>query len=105
MHIDLFWKQLLWVIISIVAILILIKFDWRSFINHKGIILGIYIEFSVLLLVLFLLVTTLQMHQYWKITDQMLKMGEQINFYKNISLIGALLMLLAIPLPWVLSLF
>ena len=75
------------------------------FLGGLGIILGIYIEFSVLLLVLFLLVTTLQMHQYWKITDQMLKMGEQINFYKNISLIGALLMLLAIPLPWVLSLF
>jgi len=68
-------------------------------------LLLILVLFSVLLLVLFLLVTTLQMHQYWKITDQMLKMGEQINFYKNISLIGALLMLLAIPLPWVLSLF
>jgi len=70
-----------------------------------GIIFGVYIQLSILLLVLFLLVTTLQMHQYWKITDQMLKMGEQINFHKNLSLIGALLMLLAIPLPWVLSLF
>ena len=70
-----------------------------------GILLGVYVELSILLLGLFLLVTTLQMHQFWKITDQMARMGEEINFKKNMALLGAVLMLLAIPLPWAMSLF
>ena len=69
-----------------------------------GIVLGIYIQLSVLLLVVFLLVTTFKMHQYWTMTDPMGRMGEHVNFYKNLGLLGAVLMLLAIPLPWVLSL-
>ena len=69
-----------------------------------GILLGFYIGFSIFLLALFLFVTTFTMHQFWKITDQS-RMGEQINFMKNMALLGALLMLLAIPLPWVMSLF
>lgn len=70
-----------------------------------GILLGVQIGWSVLLLSVFLIVTTLKMHQYWKVTDQMAKMGEQINFMKNIALLGAILMLLMIPLPWAVALF
>jgi len=70
-----------------------------------GIFLGIYIQLSVLLLAVFLFVTTLQMHQYWKIADQNARMGEEINFKKNLALLGAVLMLLAVPLPWVAALF
>ncbi len=70
-----------------------------------GVLLGIYIQLSVLLLAIFLFVTTFKMHQYWKVTDPMARMGEQVNFYKNLGLLGAVLMLLAIPLPWMLSLF
>ncbi len=68
-----------------------------------GILLGVYIEISVALLVLFLLGTLVKIHTYWKETDQA-RMADQINFYKNLALIGALLMLLAIPTPWVYSL-
>ncbi|MFA6520387.1 MAG: DoxX family membrane protein [Candidatus Paceibacterota bacterium] len=70
-----------------------------------GILLGVYVEYAVLLLVLFLLGTLVKMHRYWEVTDQMARMGERVNFYKNLGLIGALLMFLAIPTPWVLSLF
>ena len=70
-----------------------------------GVLLGIYIQLSVLLLAVFLLVATLVMHQYWRVSDQSARMGEQINFNKNLALLGAVLMLLAIPLPWALSLF
>ena len=70
-----------------------------------GILLGVYIQLSIILLAVFLVVTTFKMHQYWKVSDPMYKMGEQVNFYKNLGLLGAVLMLLAIPLPWVLSLF
>ena len=69
-----------------------------------GVLLGVYIQVSILLLVLFLLVTSLKMHQYWKVTDGMARMGEEINFKKNLALLGALLMLLSLPLPWAFSL-
>lgn len=70
-----------------------------------GILLGVYIELSVLLLSAFLLIVSMQMHQYWKVSDQGEKMSEEINFKKNMALLGAVLMLLAIPSPWILSLF
>ncbi|HEY4513494.1 MAG TPA: DoxX family membrane protein [Candidatus Paceibacterota bacterium] len=70
-----------------------------------GILLGVYIGYSVLLLAVFLFVASLKMHQYWKVTDQMAKMGERINFTKNMALLGAVLMLLMIPLPWAVALF
>lgn len=74
------------------------------FLGGLGILFGIYVRFSIILLAIFLLVTTLKMHRYWTITDPMQKMGESINFYKNFGLLGAILMLLSIPLPWVFSL-
>ena len=69
-----------------------------------GIIFGVYMEIAVALLVLFLFGTLYKMHRYWEIGDPMAQMGERINFYKNLALIGALLMLLAIPEPWYWSL-
>ena len=69
-----------------------------------GIVLGVYIELSVLLLVLFLLGTLIKIHTYWTMTDPMAKMSENIQFHKNLALIGALLMLLSIPVPWMMSL-
>ncbi len=69
-----------------------------------GILLGIYIELSVLILAVFLIGVTFKMHQFWKITDQMARVGEEVNFKKNLALLGAVLMLLAIPLPWAVSL-
>jgi uncharacterized membrane protein YphA (DoxX/SURF4 family) len=69
-----------------------------------GILLGIYIEISVTLLIIFLLSTLAKMHQYWNVADPQARMGEHINFYKNLAMIGALLMILMIPMPWVMSL-
>ena len=74
------------------------------FLGGIGILFGVYVELSILLLSVFLIVTTFTMHQYWKVTDQMTRMGEMVNFHKNLGLLGAILMLLAIPLPWALSL-
>jgi len=69
-----------------------------------GILLGVYVYVSVFLLVLFLLTTLVKMHRFWEITDQS-RMGEEVNFKKNLALIGALLILLAVPLPWAMALF
>src|SRR3989338_3445120 len=60
-----------------------------------GIILGVYIEISVALLVLFLLGTLVKMHRYWEVADPMARMGEHINFWKNVGLLAAILMLLS----------
>jgi uncharacterized membrane protein YphA (DoxX/SURF4 family) len=70
-----------------------------------GVLLGVYVQWAVILLTIFLIGVTFKMHQFWTITDPMQKMGEEVNFYKNLALLGAVLMLLAIPLPWALSLF
>lgn len=74
------------------------------FLGGLGILLGVYVKIAVLLLSLFLVFVTIKMHQYWKISDPMMRMGEQVNFNKNLGLLGAVLMLLAIPTPWILSL-
>jgi uncharacterized membrane protein YphA (DoxX/SURF4 family) len=70
-----------------------------------GILLGVYVGFAIFLVSLFLVGVTYQMHQFWKAAEPMARMGEEINFYKNLALLGAVLMLTAIPLPWALSLF
>lgn len=44
------------------------------------------------------------MHAVWKVADPQQRMGEQVNFSKNIALLGSLLMFLAIPRPWPMSL-
>ncbi len=46
-------------------------------------------------LVLFFVPVTFSMHAYWKIQDPMARMGERVNFTKNIALLGATLMLLS----------
>ena len=74
-------------------------------IGGGGIVLGIYIKFALTCLVIFFIGVTLKMHQYWKITDPMQKMVEEINFKKNLALLGAVLMLYMISPPWALSLY
>ena len=64
------------------------------------IIAGAWVRLGILCLVIFLLGTSFVMHAYWKEKDPMAKMGANINFWKNIALLAALLMMLAIPLPW-----
>ena len=64
------------------------------------IFLGAYIRLGVLALAIFLISVTFMMHNFWKIQDPQMKMGEMVNFMKNMALLGAVLMLLAIPRPW-----
>jgi uncharacterized membrane protein YphA (DoxX/SURF4 family) len=70
-----------------------------------SVLLGVYPTVGALALILFLLPVTFMMHAFWKIQDPMMKMGEQVNFFKNVALLGASLMLFALPQPWPISLF
>ena len=68
-----------------------------------SILLGAYPIVGVILLAAFLIPVSFMMHDFWKVQDPQMKMGEIINFMKNMALLGALLMFLAIPRPWPLS--
>ena len=63
-------------------------------------LLGIYPLVGVVLLVVFLIPVSFMMHNFWKVQDPQMRMGEMINFMKNMALLGAVLMLSAIPIPW-----
>jgi putative oxidoreductase len=65
-----------------------------------SILLGVRPHWGIALVTLFLLPVTFLMHQYWKHTDPMMRINDQVNFMKNIALLGASWMLLMIPQPW-----
>jgi len=65
-----------------------------------SVLFSLYPTIGAAALVTFLLPVTFTMHAYWKVQDPMAKMAERVNFMKNIALLGAALLLLAIPQPW-----
>ena len=67
-------------------------------------LLGVYPVAGILLLIVFLLGVSVQMHSFWKVNDAQLKQIDVINFTKNMALIGALFMFLLLPRPWTMSL-
>jgi putative oxidoreductase len=69
-----------------------------------SILLGVRPHWGIALVSAFLLPVTFLMHQYWKHTDVMMRINDQVNFMKNIAILGASWMLLMIPQPWAYSL-
>jgi len=69
-----------------------------------SLLLGFHPTSGAALLVIFLLGVSFKLHDFWAVQDPQMKMNEQINFTKNMALLGFLLLTLAIPRPWVLSL-
>jgi putative oxidoreductase len=69
-----------------------------------SILFGIYPYVGIFFLVIFLLPVSLMMHNFWTIEDPQARMADKTSFMKNMALLGAILMFLAIPLPWALSL-
>jgi putative oxidoreductase len=61
-----------------------------------ALIFGVFEVAALLSLATFLLLTAFIFHAYWKETDPMSKMNEQIAFNKEISLVGAILIILAL---------
>lgn len=70
-----------------------------------GMLLGVYVEWAVLALALFFVPVSFKMHNFWAVKDPQQKMAEMVNFLKNMALLGAALMTLAIPAPWAFSVF
>lgn len=69
-----------------------------------SVLFGFWPYIGLLLIVVFLIGATPAMHNYWTLTDPMARMNDQINFMKNVALLGAALMMAAIPQPWPISL-
>ncbi len=53
-----------------------------------------WVEVGLIALIAFFVPVTLVMHAFWKIHDPAARMGENINFGKNVALLGAVLLLL-----------
>jgi putative oxidoreductase len=74
------------------------------FLGGLSVLVGFWPYIGLLLIVVFLLGATPGMHNFWKATDPMARMNDQINFMKNVALLGAALAMAAIAQPWPLSL-
>ncbi len=72
--------------------------------SGSSVVVGFRPEVGLVLIVLFLLVVTPVMHDFWNIADPGQRLGEMINFTKNAALMGAALMMLSLPRPWPYSL-
>jgi uncharacterized membrane protein YphA (DoxX/SURF4 family) len=67
-------------------------------------LLGVYPVVGIILLIIFLLGVSFQIHSFWKVDDAQMKQIDMINFTKNMALVGALLMFFVLPHPWPMSL-
>ena len=68
------------------------------------IITGVRVTAGIAALALFFIPVTFSMHAFWKEEGQA-RMMDQVQFMKNLAILGAILMLLAVPTPWPMSLW
>lgn len=69
-----------------------------------SVLAGTWTRIGLGLLIVFLVVVTPAMHDFWAVTDAVARQGEMTQFLKNIALLGAALLLLSSPTPWPVSL-
>jgi len=67
-------------------------------------LLGVQPLIGGTLLVIFLRGVSFKIHDFGTVQDPRMKMGEVVNFTKNMALLGAVLILLSYPVPWPYSL-
>lgn len=58
-----------------------------------SVLLGYYARFGALVLMAFLIPVTLMMHDFWNFTDPQMHQMQMVNFMKNVSLLGASLLI------------
>lgn len=61
-----------------------------------GVLLGVWPDLGALLLVVFLVPTAAIMHGFWRETDPQARYTEMIQFFKDLSLAGAALLLVGV---------
>jgi len=64
-HPDLAWKQLTFWLVGLILIFLIIRFDWRSYINYRGVIFGLYFLSVLLLLMTYFLAPAIRGNRGW----------------------------------------
>jgi putative oxidoreductase len=64
-----------------------------AFLGGLSILVGYKAKYGAWLLVLFLVPVTVMLHNFWTETDPMMAGTQQVMFMKNLSLLGAALMI------------
>jgi len=59
-----------------------------------SLVIGAAVPFGLGCIIVFLVVVTPLMHNYWAETDMMQRINQRVNFQKNVALLGSALMLL-----------
>lgn len=65
-----------------------------------SVIAGVKPRQGLAAIIAFLIPVSLQMHRFWDIDDPQQRMGEMVNFTKNMALVGAALTMMQINEPW-----
>jgi len=73
------------------------------FLGGLSLLLGYHPTIGAGLLVIFLLGVSFGIHNFWTVQDPQATQGEMISFLKNMAILGLLLMTVAIPRPWLMS--
>jgi len=69
-----------------------------------SVVLGVLPVIGLILILLFLLPVSFVMHNFWAVPEEQ-KMAEQVNFMKNMALIGAALALMYEASHWPLAIY
>jgi uncharacterized membrane protein YphA (DoxX/SURF4 family) len=69
-------------------------------ISGLSVMLGIRPDIGLWMSVIFLAGVTPVMHNFWAASDPNARLADSINFQKNMALLGAALVMLALPRPW-----
>jgi putative oxidoreductase len=64
-----------------------------AFLGGASILLGYQARYGALLIILFLVPVTLMMHQFWGLVDPSQAQMQQIQFMKNLSMLGGALLI------------
>lgn len=64
-----------------------------AIVGGLSIVLGYKARFGAWLIVLFLVPVTLMMHNFWTVTDPMMRQMQMAMFMKNISMLGGALLI------------
>lgn len=64
-----------------------------AFAGGLSVLLGYQARYGAWLIILFLVPVTLMMHKFWAEKDPMQQIHERVNFFKNLALAGAALLI------------
>ena len=84
---NLFWQQLLWFAVSFIVIIVFSSVDWRSFVNYRWFIWGIYGASVLLLIITFFLAPTIRQSKSWLVIGPV---QFQTSEFAKVALIAAL---------------